>query len=59
MQICIMEKKVMDGGIIQDYACKRGLKIDPKQEFTKLLLTIILFRKVHSFVCPFTLKQQK
>ena len=27
MQICIMEKKVMDGGIIQDYMCKRGLKI--------------------------------
>ena len=45
MQICIMEKKVMDGGIIQDYVCKRGLKIKigPKQEFTNLLLTIILF----------------
>ena len=61
MQICIVGKKVMDGGggIIQDYACKRCLKIDPKQEFTKLLLTIILFWKVHIFFCPFTLKQQK
>ena len=24
----------LDGGIIQDYACKRGLKIHTKQEFT-------------------------
>ena len=27
--------KVMDGCTIQDYACKRGLKTDPEQEFTK------------------------
>ena len=27
------------GGIIQEYACKRGLKIDPKQKFTELLLS--------------------
>ena len=45
MQICIMEKESNGWGIIQDYVCKRGLKIkiDPKQEFTNLLLTIILF----------------
>ena len=35
--------KKSDGFKIKDNACKRGLKIDPKQEFTKLLLTIILF----------------
>ena len=51
--------KESNGFKIQDNACKRGLKIDPKQEFTKLLLTIILFWKVHILFCPFTLKQQK
>ena len=35
--------KESNGFKIQDNACKRGLKIDPKQEFTRLLLTIILF----------------
>ena len=40
MQICIMENKEMDGGTIKDYACSNwGLKIDPKKEFTKLLLS--------------------
>ena len=51
--------KESNGFKIQDNACKRGLKIDPEQEFTKLLLTIILFWKVHILFCPFTLKQQK
>ena len=41
------------GGIIQDYVCKRGLKIkiDPKQEFTNLLLTKFYLNKyIFSFI---------
>ena len=42
--------KESNGFKIHDNACKRGLKIDPKQEFTTLLLTLILFWKVHILV---------
>ena len=42
----------MEGGIIQDYVCKRGLKIkiDPKQEFTNLLLSFYFNKYIFSFV---------
>ena len=58
MQICIMEKKAMDLRF-KIMRVNEALKIDPKQEFTKLLLTIILFWNVNILFCPFTLKQQK